>query len=53
MNPSTPTTPEVKERLDRVVIKKWLSRSESDEIGLMDLVLLEGLTEQNLPELKN
>jgi hypothetical protein len=53
MNPSTPTTPEVKERLDQVVMQKWLSRSESDEIGLMDLVLLEGLTEQNLAELKN
>jgi len=53
MNHSTPTAPEAKEQQDRVFMKKWLSRSESDEIGLMDLVLLEGLTEQNLPELKN
>jgi len=52
MNHST-TTPETKEQQDRIFMKKWLSRSESDEIGLMDLVLLEGLAEQNVPELKN
>lgn len=52
MNHST-ATPEVKEQQDRVFMKQWLSRSESDEIGLMDLVLFEGLSEQNLPELKN
>ena len=50
---STSKTPEAKEQLDRICMNQWLLCSESNEIGLMDLVLLEGLNEQNLPELKN
>jgi hypothetical protein len=53
MGHSTSETSESKEQLDRVCMNQWLLCSESNEIGLMDLVLLEGLNEHHLPELKN
>ena len=53
MGHSTSKTTEAKEQFDRACMNQWLLCSESNEIGLMDLVLLEGLNEHNLPELKN
>ena len=53
MNASAPAAPETKKLVDRGFMKEWLSHSDSEEIGLMDLVLLEGLAEQQHRELKN
>lgn len=53
MNASAPAAPETKELVDRGFMKKWLAHSDSEEIGLMDLVLLEGLPDPHHRELKN
>jgi hypothetical protein len=50
---STSKTSEAKEQFDRTCMNQWLLCSESNEIGLMDLVLLEGFDEHCPPEMKN